>query len=112
MDLSAEDEISKSNRTRLSLIVVSSRSRLLLRLPDLPQSGYYHLVPRLRQPRQSNEVCGSRTKKSSSFSRGSFSRTNCDSVTYQRYCLIAINHAATIGPCGPRPRPPFAGGSA
>ena len=30
------------------------------------------------------------------------------------YCLIAINHAATIGPCGPRPRPPgvAAGGGA
>ena|SRR6516162_9334858 len=23
------------------------------------------------------------------------------------YCLIAINHAATIGPCGGRPRPPW-----
>src|SRR6266576_1266490 len=23
-----------------------------------------------------------------------------------RYCLMTINHAATIGPCGPRPRPP------
>lgn len=26
------------------------------------------------------------------------------------YCLITINHAATIGPCGPPPRPPVAGG--
>src|ERR1700693_4120218 len=25
---------------------------------------------------------------------------------------MTTNHAATIGPCGPRPRPPFAGGSA
>src|SRR5712672_3535382 len=31
-----------------------------------------------------------------------------------RYLLTTINHAATIGPCGPRPRPPrpAAGGGA
>src|SRR5881296_1408287 len=31
-----------------------------------------------------------------------------------RYCLMTINHAARIGPCGPRPRPrgPAAGGGA
>src|SRR5207237_10113324 len=31
-----------------------------------------------------------------------------------RYCLMTINHAAMIGPCGPRPRPPAgaAGGAA
>ena len=28
------------------------------------------------------------------------------------YCLMTINHAATMGPCGPRPRPPAAGGGA
>src|SRR5258706_8404025 len=28
----------------------------------------------------------------------------------RRYCLITINHAATMGPCGPRPRPPGAAG--
>src|SRR5439155_16755110 len=28
------------------------------------------------------------------------------------YCLMTINHEATIGPCGPRPRPPAAGGVA
>src|ERR1700694_1179114 len=29
--------------------------------------------------------------------------------TRNRFCLITINHAAMIGPCGPRPRPPVAG---
>jgi hypothetical protein len=33
-------------------------------------------------------------------------------VSSNRYCLITINHATTIGPCGPRPRPPAAGGVA
>src|SRR5712671_1440624 len=33
-------------------------------------------------------------------------------VSSRNYCLITINHAATIGPCGPRPRPPGAGGGA
>jgi len=28
------------------------------------------------------------------------------------YCLITTNHAAMIGRCGPRPRPPAAGGGA
>ena len=28
------------------------------------------------------------------------------------YCWITMNHAATIGPCGPRPGPPAAGGAA
>src|SRR5260370_1205477 len=31
---------------------------------------------------------------------------------WSRHCLMTINHAATIGPCGPRPRPPGASGAA
>src|SRR5204863_6912554 len=31
---------------------------------------------------------------------------------HNRYCLMTINHEATIGPCGPRPRPPPGAGAA
>ena len=47
----------------------------------------------------------------SSFSAPSDSRRCSQQGSRTNYCLITINHAATIGPCGPRPRPPFAGGA-
>src|SRR6266852_5188188 len=33
---------------------------------------------------------------------------SCAIAAPSRYCLMTINHSATIGPCGPRPRPPGA----
>src|ERR1035438_6653186 len=73
---------------------------------------------RLPPPRD-DRVCGSLSTRGPGDRRVSFpsarsvrlrgadspgSHTNA----FDRYCFITINHAATIGPGGPRPRPPGA----